>query len=669
MDFKKFKLAVQRQFNMMKGQTLYRANVTKDQLWETYISSFPEGTNPIYKERTEHDCQCCKHFIRSIGDLITIKDGKLVSIWRVNLTDEYQVVADALANLVENSKIENIFLNVEKNVGTDSNFDMTAGKITSWDHFYLQLPSDVVAQGATIAERLGDYRTTKEVLFRGLSEITDDAVDTVLELIGQNSLYRGQEHKFDVTEFKKLKTEFKRAADKDIFCWSKVKTTPGSVARIRGTVIGTLLCDLSSGTDIDDAVRAYEVKNAPANYKRPTAIVTKAMIEQAKKTVSELGLTDSLTRRYAVLEDISINNILFADRSAKTRINDVFDELSAATPKTVKNLDKVEEVTIEQFIKNILPQATSLEVMFENKHTPNLVSLVAPAEPSAKTMFKWDNGFSWSYNGDMADSIKERVKQAGGKVDGDLRCSLSWFNYDDLDLHMVEPGPKSETIYFGSRRSSATGGNLDVDMNAGSGKTRNAVENICYPDRNRMKEGVYILKVNNYSKRESIDVGFTVEVEFDNTVHTFNYTKAVPNGHTIQVAQIRWDRKEGFSIVKSIPSTAVSKNVWGLPTQSFHKVNVLMLSPNYWDDKGVGNKHYFFMLDKCINDGTARGFFNEFLSSELDKHRKVLEVVGSKMKTDKSDDQLSGLGFSSTQRNTLVCRVTGAFSRIVKIVF
>lgn len=75
------------------------------------------------------------------------------------------------------------------------------------------------------------------------------------------------------------------------------------------------------------------------------------------------------------------------------------------------------------------------------------------------------------------------------------------------------------------------------------------------------------------------------------------------------------------------------------------------------------------MLDGCLNDGKARGFFNEFLNEELTTHRKVLEVVGARMKTEESVNQLSGLGFSSTQRNSVLCRVKGSFDRVVKINF
>ncbi len=48
-------------------------------------------------------------------------------------------------------------------------------------------------------------RSSHDVYARALSEISIDSIDTVLELIAQNSLYRGEEHKFVVTEFRKLK--------------------------------------------------------------------------------------------------------------------------------------------------------------------------------------------------------------------------------------------------------------------------------------------------------------------------------------------------------------------------------------------------------------------------------------------------------------------------------
>jgi len=680
MSFNIIGKAVAQQFQAMSKHGLFRVQVDKDQLWDTYLASFPEGSNPMYRQRTEHDCQCCKHFIRAVGGVVSIIGGKLVTLWDLGANaalvgSPYLVVANAMAVLVKSCAIDNVFLHNEATVGTAKSFEQLVEGVQTWEHYYINLPAEYVMKGELIGPKTSDTRSTHDVMLRSLKEITTDAIETVLDMISQNSLYRGEEHMFAVESFQKLKAAFedlpgspkRRDLAADLFVWSQLKI-PASVSRIRSTVIGTLLVDLSEGKDLEDAVKMYESKVAPTNYKRPTALVTKAMIQKAQAKIEELGFTSALERRYATIDDITINNILFADRAAKKVLTgNVFDELVAAVPEKVKSLDKVEEVSIDKFISDILPKAQSLEVMFENRQACNLVSLIAPVDPTAKNMFKWGNNFSWSYAGELADSIKERVKRAGGKVDGDFRASLSWYNYDDLDLHLIEPD-KNE-IFFGRKTTARTGGQLDVDMNAGSGTSRSAVENITYPTRSRMLEGMYKLFVNNYSQRETANVGFEVELEFDGVVHSFAYAPAVRNGTNVIVAEFKYTHKNGIEIVKSLPSSQTGKLLWNVGTQIFHKVNVVMLSPNHWDGKPVGNKHYFFMLDGCLNEGKARGFFNEFLTDKLNEHRKVFEVVGSKMKTDESDRQLSGLGFSSTQRNHLFCRVKGSFSRTVKVVF
>ena len=94
-----------------------------------------------------------------------------------------------------------------------------------------------------------------------------------------------------------------------------------------------------------------------------------------------------------------------------------------------------------------------------------------------------------------------------------------------------------------------------------------------------------------------------------------------------------------------------------------------MLSPNFWDGERSGNKHWFFILEGCINPDKSRGFYNEFLRYDLKEHAKALELLSSKLKTPHTDKQLSGLGFSSTLPNTLLCKVTGKYSKVYEIVF
>lgn len=679
LDFSILKNAVAAQFEKMKGLQLYRTNASKDWLWQTYIDSFPAGTNPIYKERTEHDCNTCRSFIGRVGNVVAIEDGQLVSVWDVNLGDSpYQVVADALSEMVKANVITNVFLTTERVAGADKTFQQLiddsgkpTGGQTAWNHFFVNVPTQYVVGTDDIGGRLSDIRATHDVMLRGLTELTAVAVDTVAEWIAQNSLYRGEESKFAVTEFQKLKRAFDKLTtdhDRDLFVWAKMIGLSPAVAKIRGTAIGTLLIDLSEGMDIELAVKKFETSiMAPTNYKRPTALITPKMVEQAQATVQELGLVSALSRRYAVMTDITLNNILFADRSARTAITgDVFDQLAASLPDKPQTYNKVEEVPIEKFLTDVLPTAKTVEIMFENRHVPNLFSLIAPVDPTAGRLLKWDNNFSWAYNGEVADAIKERVKAAGGNVSGDLCCRLAWNNTDDLDFHMIEPDGH-EIYYRNKGMLSRSGGMLDVDMNAGH-VVRDPVENIFYTDRNRMKEGTYKLFVHQFSKRETENVGFQVQFDFLGTTHNFVYDKPLRQGENVTVVEFRYSRANGVEIINSLPSTQTSKTVWGLQTQTFHKVSLIMLSPNHWDRQGVGNRHFFFVIDGCVNDAPARGLFNEMLRPELEPHRKTFEVLGAKLKAPESPNQLSGIGISSTQKVEVLCRVTGAFTRVIKLV-
>ena len=666
MEFRDFKQAIERRFNHLKEQPLFSVQFDKDALWELYLSSYPEGTNPKFRERSEHDCSACRTFIKQAGGMVAIIDGQLETLWDVQIGDaEYQPVCDALADYIKACVIDNVFLHTEKHIGTDKNREDSESGVITWEHLHVTLPPALQAKGVDIGPRHSEYRAMHDVVLRSLREIRVDAIETVQDLIAQNSLYRGAEKKRLVDTFAELKTDFDKATSEDLFAWSQVVGPNAFVCKIRNDVIGTLLVDLSEGKELEAAVKSFEDKVSGTNYKRPTALVTPKMRDAARATLEGLGLISALDRRYAKLEDVSVSNVLFADRSAKKRMaGDVFDDI-VTKGDAGKNLDRVEEITIDKFISDVLPTAKSLEVLVENRHASNLVSLIAPDDLTARGMFKWANPFSWSYNGDVADSIKERVKQAGGNVTGDVCCRLSWANYDDLDLHMVES--VCSHIYYGCKGPSTSGGRLDVDMNV-SPHTRAPVENIFYADHKRMRHGVYLLQVNQFTHRETVDIGFDVEIDVLGAVHRFSHPQMLKQHQTVIVAELHVS-PAGVEVKPILPSSQAKRELWGIHTQSYVPVTALMLSPNFWDGAGIGNKHFLFMLDGCKNDGSARGFYNEFLSSELEPHRKTMEIVGSKMRTEESEDQMSGLGFSSTQRNSLVCRVSGSFSRLVKISF
>ena len=676
-EFKKIQSAIEKQFNKISKESdyLYTLNLEKNELWNIYLENFPEGTNKIFRENREHDCSCCRGFVNALGDVVSIIDNKVVSIWDFKIDDStYSPVIKALSNHVKNKAIQDIFISKFKEIGTKSNFEENEGKIITWEHFNINLENKfVIPDGDSIAKFKSKYRDIKVVFKRSLKEISKESVLTVLELISQNSLYRGEEWKQILINFSRYQEEYNtlKGKKKDIYLWDQSTKVGEVIGKIKNHSIGTLLINVSEGMGLDLAVKKYEAIVAPTAYKRPKPIFTKKMLEDAKKKVEELGFKDSLQRRYAILEDISVNNVLFSNKDVikKLQSNDVFEEMEKEVSINPKSFNKVEEIDIKDFIKNILPTSKKIEIFLEGRHSKNMVSLIAPYKADSKSMFKWNNNFCWAYSGNIADSVlKQNVKNAGGNVEGVLRFSIQWnngneHNKDDYDAHCIEPSGKE--IYYGNKQNTETTGELDVDI-INPVKNKAAVENITWTNIKKMGQGIYKLYVHDYSHNGGSD-GFSAEIEFNGQIYKFEYPMALRQDEKVQVAEVTFDGVN-FTIKEMLPSNMSSREVWNVKTNNFVPVSIMMYSPNYWNEqKGIGNKHYFFMLKECVNDESPNGFFNEYLNNELTTHRKVFEALGNKMKVDLIKNQLSGIGFSSTQTNSIIVRVEGNIKRILKI--
>lgn len=660
MEFAEFGKMVSDRLDSFANGEIF-VTVDGDRLWEVYLASFPEGSNPLYKERTEHDCTCCKNFIRNVGRIVAVVDGKLTTLWDVPARSPYKEVAEALHAFVLSSPITDVWRTSERKYGAKTTKQMLAdGKVINWDHFYGNVPARNFS--VTPDKARGDFRTTVQVFKRGLTELSDAAIETVLDLINSKALYRGEEHLPAIRAFRDAKARFNKSSDKDAFPWVNVE---GAAARFKNTVIGTLVEDLSGGMDLEKAVRSFEQKVAPTNYKRPTALITEGMVKSALKTIRELDLEAALDRRYGKISDITVNNVLWVNRGVRASMKSGIEALLTSEAKRVKTSAPVKgnDISIEDFVSNILPKSETVEVLVKNSHVNNFVTLTAPVHGDSGGLFKWSNDFAWSYNGDVADSIRERVKKAGGNVDNaKLRFSLGWSNYDDLDIHVYTP--RGSHIYFGNKRGG--GGVLDVDMNAGGARSREPVENVSFTSP---ADGVYRIDINQFSKRETVDVGFTLEIVDQVSSRQLHYKKALTDRVTAATVTVKGGRIVDVVVGSGLTDQAASTNVWGVDTETFVEVDTLTLSPNYWDNNAVGNKHWFFILKGCRAPGQARGIYNEFLNSKLDQHRKVFEVLGGKSKTQPSDDQLSGVGFSSTRADTVTVRVTGEVRGTYNIAF
>jgi len=652
--------------NMLKENTkMFQAQTDHNELWTLYTQLLNKANmNPTYHEYPYHECSNCKKFMNTHGNIIFIKKDNntltLHSIFDINTETKYKQIFKELNEYIIQKPILNAYHPTEKVVGTPHNLELLDnGTIIEHHHFSLTTPN--YNQINPTAYK-GGIQTNKNLLEKTLNTINTDTVNEVIELINQNNLYRGQQYHNQLTQLYNDMHSYKDTNDKTNLLWYLASNRSEGYCHLINTVMGELLTNIQKGTPTEKAVTIYERMVAPANYQRPKPLVTEAMIEKARQTIEELGYLDSLKRRFATLDDIPVQKVLWSNKEKQKQ--DIFHELKKEAihkPQEFNN-PHTPTLTFNEFIEKIKTE-TSIEIYVSNSLTPNFVTLTTSNNPDSKHLFKWNNPLAWSYKGNLADSdIKTNVKKAGGNITGDLRFSIQWndtndyYSTSDLDAHCLEPDTyalhEDGHIYFGHKKSPLTGGFLDVDITDPLPNVP-AVENITHPDKSRMTQGQYTFYVKCYQYNGG-NKGFNAEIEYDNTIRRYSYPHTIPNKQRITVATVTLDEEGKFSIKEHIPSTQENKKIWNIQLNTFQPVTIITTSPNTWDYKG-GHKHIFFILKDCICDEEVNGYYNEYLNYDLKKHKKVIELLSSKTRITPQQEQVSGLGF--TRNTTLTTRI------------
>ena len=619
-------------------------------LFEIYLNNIPEEYNPIFRTNRFFDGSADRHFINRIGNLAMITPNyKLVHLWDFESETFFENSRKEMLKALKKCKIKNAFLTSFDMVGSGPNKDSKDPRIT-WTHYKYKTPSEIRCSKHDIGDKLGKLNTQYNVFKRTMEECRLEDLESVIELGKDNSIYRASEFLGSLEKWHELKTKYDKKPS-DEFLWYNV-IKDGAYICYRNTVIGSLIDDLYNGVDLEKAVKSYESKVAPSNYKRPKALVTSKMVEDARAKLEEVGLLESIYRKAAKFTEIPTDKILFTSQESKSL--SVFDDLKQDAELTVRkklDLSKAREVKFEEFIK-LLPKVSKIGLLPNSAVNSSKVVLTNSKNENIPTPFKWDNNFAWSYiESDTADSIVKRVKEAGGVVDGDVRFSLSWDNSDDLDLSFENN--YYQKIYFGDKRT--LGGRLDVDANF-SEIVENPVENIYWSDINHLKDGEYRVSVNNYMLRSERNQGFKLQMEVLGEITTYSY----PDNDLRSVTAMLKITKKGNNIDVTYENPKLIKsNVSG---NKFIDIKNVIKSPNAWDGEVIGNEHIIFLADDVEVKFSVRGFYNEQLNSKLEEHRKVTEILGSKLKIDpvefESPDTVKGYGISTTSNNVFYLRLT-----------
>lgn len=717
---KEFNKKIKEKFNeMSKTGKLFRVELSGQNVWDLYINSFENDPKFRDPNSSVSNCNHCKNFIRRYGNIVSVDQNYgITTMFDVtNVDDEYKNTVKVLTESIKASKITEVFFETFKELNSlpyescsKSNKVFQLGvarnekrytkeeaekfgvvkpdEIRTFNHMHLIVDKAFVdTSGDSVEKIMGNYRDAKNVFQRAMETISLDTLRLVKDLINQGSLLDGTTHLFKIEQIIPMKEQYDNlpANQRDNWCWVTSFNLP--YAKFRNELIGVLCSELSEGEELNKACQSWNKRVDPANYMKAKAPITKKQIEEAKEFVIENGYEESFNRRFATIDDIKVSEILHSNvGEGKIKSVSIFDGVKSTSTRHKRNeFDGVEEVGIEKFMKDILPSCTSVEAFLANSHQGNLVSLTTAASDESKPIFKWDNNYSWTFNGNLAgkSQLAEMVESKGGRTDGVFRFTHSWNELEPnrslMDLHVFMPTNKHRAdgchdtygvgrrVGWNQRQDSLSGGVQDVDYVEPAPHGYVPVENITFPTISKMPEGKYICKIHNWNFRNTGGKG-RAEIAFGGDVYQYIYP-ATKQKEWVTIAEVTL--KDGkFSIEHHIkPSDELSKEVYGLETNQFHKVNLVCLSPNHWGNNNVGNKHYFFMLEGCKSPVAIRSFHNENLLPELAAHRKVLEVLGTTNMIESTKKQLSGLGFNSTVKEELILKLQGSHKRVIKLKF
>lgn len=695
---------LQAQFDSLcKKGVLFRSSVTGREVWNAYMQGF--GEDPIFRdpESSEHNCNTCRNFVERYGNIVAVDtDLNIITMWGGETTDEYRESFRQMDELLKSKPIANVFvetfaylhkapyeqtsktaetfaLGVAKNVKqyTQEEADkfgvVEAGRVYTFEHLMVRLPREFVTFTSESVEAIqARLREDKVQLEKGLNTIGTDTLELVADLIAQGSLLNGTTYEQKVTDYITKSKRYANVPEEKRDAWLWITANKYPFARFRTELIGTLCTELAEGKDIDKACQDWNKRVDPANYMKAKAPITQQMIDAAKAFVMDNGYEQSFARRCATMEDIKVCDILHANAGDGTiKPVSIFDGLKpTATRHKASEFEHVPEVSIDEFMRDVLPTATSVEAYLQNRLEKNFVTLTAPAVADSKPIFKWPNNFGWTYNGDLAgkSEIKEAVKQAGGFVDAYFRFSILWNENGrdicDLDAHAIEP--TGTEIYYSTYKGHPTnlGGMLDIDMIRPHSL---GVENIFWTDPAKLKDGDYKFGIVNYDNGPNTIT--KAEIAIGDEVFQYEIPHRIDRSQPVTVAVVTIKDGRMTAIKHSDylkDGSGIVREIYGLQTCQFHRVNLVCLSPNYWQSE-TGHKHYFFMLDGAKAPKKFRGFHNEFLTADLLDHRKVMEVLGHTQQVESTDGQLSGLGFNATVRDDVVVRINS--QRIIRIKF
>lgn len=395
---------------------MFNTSVPKGALYAVYLGSFltPE-------EKQYHTCNSCQHFIGRYGSMVTIDANGVAKslMWDEvdNPPEAYRPGIIVMKGLVESAAVTGVFLGREPILGRP-----TTGK---WTHFAVGLHRVWSDPVKSAGHRMAELREEFASVSRALKEYTPSTVQAAINLLKSGTLYRAERVLPTAEWFQSLQRALDGAPNRANRIWLAIANAPQGFTHLRGSVLGTLFADITTGFDAAQIAKRFNEKMDPANYHRAKSVPRQGQVEAAEKAVQALGVTPAFQRRYATDADLLNKAPPGAylwlpgevQASAKPKAAGepgVFDHLKPQEPALPELDIPPKLMTWARFAKDVLPGAARLQ--YRTPRLGRFAALTAPADPSAPHILQWDNDVSWSFTAGATSAQQWNLK-AGELVD------------------------------------------------------------------------------------------------------------------------------------------------------------------------------------------------------------------------------------------------------------
>jgi hypothetical protein len=375
-----------------EGKPVFHTDVLPAALWQAYLYSFS------VEHRQHHNCNSCRHFIERFGGLVTINaDGTLRSaIWNEEDAPElYKAALRGMAQLAMHAKVTSVFLSDVGVLG-----DPVTG---AWQHLHVHntapFKHSLLRAYQAMAEKREDFKNINVAL----GEFSPSVLDTALQLLETDSLYRSEKVIGPARWLRALHAarDGVRGPARANIVWLAIATAPAGFCHPRSSMIGTLLEDIAAGKPFDEVARSFKAKMHPLQYQRPQAAPAAGNIAAAEKLIEQMGLAPALERRIARLEEIPKLWEPIPQPRFEPSGGGVFGHLtpkSAAPAPAPMDIPPV-TITMDKFVRTVIPTAQSME-LFLSPSPHSFIAITTAVNPEAPPLLQWDlpdarNPFAW----------------------------------------------------------------------------------------------------------------------------------------------------------------------------------------------------------------------------------------------------------------------------------